>query len=43
MAKPNLTPLLEDVLGHKTQETTKISPQTGNKYKTDIIPVLNVL
>lgn len=43
MAKPNWTPRLSDVLGHKTQETTKVSARTGKEYKTDVIPVLNVL
>jgi hypothetical protein len=43
MAKPNWIPRLEDVLGHKTQETTKVSARTGKEYKTDVIPVLNVL
>lgn len=43
MAKPNWTPRLSDVLGHKIQETTKVSAQTGKEYKTDVILVLNVL
>lgn len=43
MAKPNWIPRLSDVLGHQTQEVTKVSPRTGNEYTTDIISQLSVL
>lgn len=42
MAKPEWEKHLEQVLGHKTIEITKVSPRTGNEYTTDAIQSLNV-
>jgi hypothetical protein len=42
MAKPEWQKRLEQVLGHKTIEISKISQRTGNEYKTDAIQALNV-
>lgn len=43
MSVPNWNKKLEEVLGYKTQEITKISPRTGNEYQTDAIATLNVV
>lgn len=43
MAKPNWEPRLSEVLGHKTVEIELKSERTGNNYKTDVIPRLQVL
>lgn len=42
MAKPNWTPKLSDVLKHATVELEMHSDRTGNDYRADVIPVLQV-
>jgi len=43
MARPNWKPKLATVLKHETIEVEKYSEKTGNNYKTDVIPRLQVL
>lgn len=43
MSKPNWNKKLAEVLGYQTQEITKVSPKKGTEYKTDAIPILNVM
>lgn len=43
MTQTNWTRTLEEVLKHKTQPKIMVSEKTGNKYTTDVIPVLNVV
>lgn len=43
MTQTNWNRTLEEVLKHKTQPKIMVSEKTGNKYTTDVIPVLNVV
>ena len=43
MSHPNWNPKLKDVLGRETKEIAMISPKTGNEYKAEVIPVLQVV
>ncbi|WP_162841366.1 hypothetical protein [Streptococcus suis] len=43
MAKTNWNRTLEEVLKHKSQPKEMVSEKTGNKYITDVIPILTVV